>query len=155
MSTTKALGSALEISATISFILQLLLGGSMQQLWGLIRAMQMILLSALVETPIPIHTFLFFQGCMTFAQIDIFDGGVLYEKWFDFQETSTLSGMFEEYGLSNKNFMLLSGSYYPFAAWVVIFYFGRCLINFVCTLCPKFGVVRRVGIHAYEDSYIS
>lgn len=57
-----------------NFVLSLILGGSMQQLWGMIRALQMIVLSALIRTPLPSHCFIFFQGCMMFAQMDILDG---------------------------------------------------------------------------------
>jgi hypothetical protein len=50
-----------------NFLVSLMLGGSMQQLWGMIRAMQMIILIALIKTPQPAHTFTFLKGCMMFA----------------------------------------------------------------------------------------
>ena len=61
--------------------------------------------------------------------------------------------MFEEYGLESKNFILLSGSYFPFVACILTFYVAKCLTNYFCTLCPNFSAVRRIGIHAWEDSY--
>jgi hypothetical protein len=39
----------------------------MQQLWGMIRAMQMIVTEFLIRVPTPGHTFVFFQGCMKIA----------------------------------------------------------------------------------------
>jgi hypothetical protein len=43
-----------------NFVLQMALGGSMQQLWGMIRTLQMMILIALVKIPQPPHTFVFF-----------------------------------------------------------------------------------------------
>jgi len=57
----------------------------------MIRAMQMIVLCALVRVPTPAHTFMFFSGCMMFAQMDVLDGYGWYSKWFVFKETSPLN----------------------------------------------------------------
>ena len=65
--TTEQGGSVMNSISSGNFVISLILGGSMQQLWGMIRALQMIILTALVRTPIPAATFMFFQGCMMFA----------------------------------------------------------------------------------------
>jgi hypothetical protein len=67
----------------------------MQQLWGMIRAMQVIVTEMLIEVPTPAHTFVFFQGCMKVAQLDIFDGATFYEKAFRFKETKPLNPKYE------------------------------------------------------------
>ena len=54
------------------------MAGSMQQLWGMIRAMQIIILAGLIEIPMPAHALVFMKGCMSFAQMDVFDGSGLY-----------------------------------------------------------------------------
>jgi hypothetical protein len=41
-------------------------------LWGMIRALQMIILSVMVSLPIPPLAFIFFSICVQFAQMDIF-----------------------------------------------------------------------------------
>ena len=89
----------------------IILGGSMQQLYGLIRAMQMILLSLLSDVSYPAPAYVFFQGVMLFAQMDIFSGEDFFEKHFIFKETTPISTRFEEFGIENKNFILNSGSY--------------------------------------------
>ena len=43
-------------------LLMLIIGGSMEKMFGLIRAMQMIVLSNLIKIPLPIHAFLFMVG---------------------------------------------------------------------------------------------
>jgi hypothetical protein len=50
-----------------NFVISLLMAGSMQQLWGTIRAMQTIIITSLVEIPMPAHALLFMQGAMTIA----------------------------------------------------------------------------------------
>ena len=50
-----------------NFLLMLILGGSMQELWGMIRAVQMMVLSALVNINIPINLFIYLQVCILFA----------------------------------------------------------------------------------------
>jgi hypothetical protein len=50
-----------------NFFLMLVIGGSMQELWGMIRAVQMIVLSALVNIKIPIQLFIYLEICVLFA----------------------------------------------------------------------------------------
>lgn len=82
----------------------------MQQLWGMIRAMQIILLQTLIEIPFPAYTFMFFQGCLMFAQIDIFSGETFYPIIFEFKETEPFTGKFDQFGFGTKNFFMNSGS---------------------------------------------
>ena len=57
-----------------NFVIAIVLSGSIGALWGMIRAMKMISLSAIVNAKIPTHMFLFLQGCILFAEMDVFDG---------------------------------------------------------------------------------
>ena len=50
-----------------NFFLMLVLKGSMEQLWGMIRAIQMIVLSALVALNLPTNLFIYLQICIVFA----------------------------------------------------------------------------------------
>jgi hypothetical protein len=124
----------------------LILGGSMQQLWGMIRALQMVVLSGLVKTPIPTHTFLFFKVSMTFAQMDILDGKGFYEEWFNFRQTSSIDDMWEMMDYSDKNFLNNSGSYFVITAILVGYYLCLFLLNKVATTFPKCRCCRRIGI---------
>ena len=126
----------------------------MQQLWGMIRALQMIILSALVRTPIPAVTFMFFQGCMMFAQMDIFDGQGWYEQWFEFKETTMHSEMFEMMGIGDKNFMMNSGSYFIIGGGLALYYIGRYILNSFAKSYPSSRTIRKIGIYAYEQSYL-
>jgi hypothetical protein len=57
----------LNIFNSGNFLLMLILGGSMQEIWGMIRAVQMIVLSVLVDVTFPINLFIFLQVCIAFA----------------------------------------------------------------------------------------
>ena len=59
-STTETGGTMVNAMSSGNFFVSIILGGSMAQLWGMIRALQMIILSVLVQIQLPSHTFIFF-----------------------------------------------------------------------------------------------
>jgi len=61
---TDQAGASVNMMTTGNFFVSLLLGGSMEHLWGMIRALQMIVLSTLIDMPMPALTLKFFQGCI-------------------------------------------------------------------------------------------
>jgi hypothetical protein len=71
--------------SSANFGVGMILGGSMQSLYGLIRSMQLILLSFLSDVSYPAHTYVFFQGSILFAGMDVFSGEDLYEKHLVFK----------------------------------------------------------------------
>ena len=71
-------GIIVNMLSSGNFLVSIILGGSMQQLWGLIRSMQFLILGFLIRIPLPGHAYKFFEGCALIAQLDIFDGKSLY-----------------------------------------------------------------------------
>ena len=57
---TDTMGTVTDYLSTSNFVVSLLIGGSMQELYGLIRAMQLIILMNLMDIPFPSHTMVFF-----------------------------------------------------------------------------------------------
>jgi hypothetical protein len=55
----------------------------------MIRALQMIVLIALVQIPIPAPTLVFFQGCIVVANMDVMGGEDWYEANLRFAAEST------------------------------------------------------------------
>jgi hypothetical protein len=111
-STTDTGGSLVNVMSSGNVFVTVLLGGTMQELWGMIRAMQMIVLSILAEIQLPVHTFLFYQESLVIADMDIFMGETIIEAIMRFKETDALNDNFELYGIGDKNFMSNSGSYF-------------------------------------------
>lgn len=93
--------NAVDMLNSGNFLLMLLIGGSMEQLWSLIRAVQMMILSGLVNIQIPINMFLYLKVCLLFAQMDIFKGEEIYEKNLKFKETEPLNAAFDFFGIGD------------------------------------------------------
>ena len=74
-----------------SIAVSVLVGFSMMNLVGMVRSMQLIIISCLVKVPLPAHAVIFFKECMKFAQMDVLDGQSFYEKWFVFLDTSPVN----------------------------------------------------------------
>jgi hypothetical protein len=68
--------------------------------------------------------------------MDIFDGQGFYEEWFEFNETSMHSEMFEMMGIGDKNFMMNSGSYFIIGGGLCLYYLGRWVLNRLARCCP-------------------
>ena len=143
----------MSFMTTGNLFFNLLIGGSMQQLWGMIRALQMIVLSALMNVNYPPHTVIFFKTCMIFAQMDIINGEGMYEEYMTFKETPPINAKFEMYGLENMTFFLNSGSYLILQLFIFVFVAIEFSLNWVATKCYRWSLFRRLGIWAYSDDY--
>ena len=120
----------------------------------MIRAMQTIILAALVQIPMPGHALLFMQGCMYFAQMDLFDGAELYAQIFTFKETLPLNKNFESFGLMDKNLIMNSGSFFIFFSGFVVINTLLFFLNWLATVCARFQPCRKLGMKVYSKSHI-
>ena len=77
----------IQMMLSSNFFVGILLGGSMQYLWGMIRALQVISLSGLVRVNIPVHLHIFLSVCVVFANMDILSTEVFFEENMDFKDT--------------------------------------------------------------------
>ena len=64
------------------------------------------------------------------------------------------SEMFEMMGIGDKNFMMNSGAYFIIGGGLVLYYLSRFLLNSFAKSCPSSSRMRKVGIYAYEASYL-
>ena len=103
--------------------------------------------------PTPSHAFMFFTGCMLFAQMDILDGKEFYEKWFNFKETEPLNSNYELFDVNNKNFIINSGSYFPIFAGIALYEIVMSAINYLAVKCSGWYWARKVGMSVYSKSY--
>ena len=84
-----------------NLVTSLVLGGSMQYLWGMIRAMQIITMLSLIKVNMPAYARLFFAGAIMFANMDVFSGEAFFEENFVFHETDPLNERFDATGMGN------------------------------------------------------
>jgi len=144
---------ALDAFNSGNFFLMLILGGSMQQLWGMIRAVQMIALSALVNIKIPVNLFIFLTICISFSQMDIYQGEEIYGNNLEFKETDPINDAFNFFGIGDKNMVYNSGSYFLLQISIFVWVLAKFLINFIAKKHSKKHYARKAGMWAYEDSY--
>ena len=67
----------------------------MQQIWGLVRALQLIILIQLVDVNIPGNLFVFVQESIKIAAMDILNGEEFFASNFEFKETSPYNDNFK------------------------------------------------------------
>jgi hypothetical protein len=82
----------------------------MDKLWGLIRALKLIIISQLITVPIPASAYFFFKICIDIQVLDLFFGGMIFTTLFDLKDTTAINDKFDDFGYSNKNFLYMSGS---------------------------------------------
>jgi hypothetical protein len=133
-----------------NFIISQLLACSMQQLWSMIRAMQTIIITSIIEIPMPAHAMLFMKSAMTIAQIDVLDGAALYKKTFDFKQTECLTPNYEQFGIGDKNFIMNSGSYFLFIIAFFVINFTMFVINKIVVKNAHRPMCRRIGMKVYS-----
>ena len=85
--------------------------------------------------------------------MDILDGSGYYEEWFVFKETDPHNENYEFLGISDKNFIMNSGSYFIVASGVIIITIAKYIINYLAVKLAKFKVARRLGMWAYQKTY--
>lgn len=129
-----------------NFILNLLLKGSKQYLWGMIRALQLIILSSLTNVNLPSTSSLFFDQAIQFATTDIFDGNQIYENYLNLSETEPFNDKFESSGIDSKSFLPNSGSFFIFMILLVVTPIFEFIVNLICTKLAKYKIFRQIGI---------
>ena len=118
--------SAITAMTSGNLIVAIVLGGGVSQLFGMIRLLQILLLSAIAGVVYPAHLTLFYSYCIVFAEMDIFQG--IKESKFnvfsiEVTPTASFNPVFEQYNIENMSFFMNSGS--------MNIIFVLILINFV------------------------
>jgi hypothetical protein len=98
----------------------MIFGGSMQHLWGMIRAMQMITTMSLINIAFPSTANAFFNAAILFANMDVMSGEKLYEIIFNFKETDPFNEKFETMDIGSKNLIMNSGSFFILIILVIV-----------------------------------
>ena len=133
------------------FLLAITQRGSMQSLWSLVRAMQMIFLCTIVSVPYPAESYLFFQGRI-FFKLDLLQGQTLAEKFLNFSPSSPVNQKFADFGYESLSFLPNSGSVIIFQVLIILYFFLKAFINFFATCCPRSKSCRKIGMWADEKN---
>lgn len=130
----------------------ILIGGSTQYLYGLIRALQYINILALVNCMYPANAYLMLQITNEISGIDLFQGEQIHQKYMKFKDTNPLSFNFEAFGIDNKIFVLNSGSLIFFVIFMNLYAAACLIINRICKLFYKTNCGRKIGMFVYQNN---
>lgn len=110
------LGAFFGANAFVSFFAAYML----QYIWGMINALQMIVLTALFAFQIPFNAQMLMISILDLVSLEFIDTGFLLEEIFDFRETDAFGTYEDEYGgevsqfaesgFETSNFIELLGS---------------------------------------------
>jgi hypothetical protein len=95
---------------------------------GLLRGLQLIVFSSLVDAPYPAEITIIMQNLAQVAQADILDGEWIYNLFFTFLETRSLTKRYEDFGMG-MNFLLNSGSFFIIVMGVLVFGVFKRILN--------------------------
>lgn len=133
-----------------SIIISLVLGGSLQYMWTMIRTLQMIVCTSLVQVPsTPAHMFNFEIGLIEVSQTEFLDGESVIDQIFEFPDTGSLNPNFEYFKMEQKNFLSNSGSFFPYVILIILYHFGLHILQLLARLLPHYYWMRLIGIHTY------
>lgn len=107
--TTSVTGAVVSTAVT-SFILNLLLQGSISRLIGMIRNIQVIVHIMLIEIYCVRHAEFFTSELFKITSFELFDMKQYYTDVFDIVDTPPIEGNFSAVGYESSNFALNMGS---------------------------------------------
>ena len=119
----------------------------------MIRTLQLIILSNLVNCPFPPHASVFFEGCILFANMDILDGEEIYREKMIMKATDAYDDNYDRFGIGDQNFIYNSGSYFVIQFGIITYFLLRSLLNSIAKTYNWIPWCRKMGIKSYENSY--
>lgn len=129
------------------------LGLSVQKVWGLVRAIQLIAASAMVTVKRPAALHVFLSVALVFSQLDMLDMESTYAARLDLLPTTAVSDSFGFYGLDNRNFLLNSGSYFAVQLGAACWCLLRWVLNAVAARNSENYYWRRLGMWAWSPAF--
>lgn len=98
-----------KILSANNIFLSIILNGSLQQLWGLIRSSQLLMNSSMIAYPYPANMVAFLTLFSLFANLDVLRGGDIAEN-MDMIQTDSYNDLFKLFGVDTQNFLSNTGS---------------------------------------------
>lgn len=141
-----------QIVLPIIYVIKVALGGQLQMFWLLIRSMRFMILSLLILVPLPSHAQQFFEGCMSMAQLDVFNGKQVYSSSLDIVEILPLNDRFDSMAVDNMNFLVNTNSTFLFFLAILAYNLLFLLVELVARMMARFTACRRVGMSVYSKS---
>lgn len=128
---------------TANFAMNILISGSLNQLWSLINTQQLIVMMPLFQVVLPANAGLFFKAVMSIAAFDFYDFTDAVHMLFEVEPTDPIDSHFEAIGFESQYLLVNMGSLfigYIFYAMMLFFITptARCCKK-KCNCCVKFS----------------
>jgi len=147
---TSLMDTVISAVSQSNFALRLGLSGSMASLFGMVRAMQLIVLCAMLKANFPANTQTFFLGASVIASMDVFEAEAHYERLFAFKETRPVNEKFDFVGTGDKAFTSNSGSFYVMLLLILLEELARRLTQRLTLCCPRRALARQIGAACHQ-----
>ena len=140
MATTATVGTASKAVVVLNFTMNLFLGGAIQQLFGAIRKLTIMVHLLIINVRIPANAQVFFAGLLQFVTFNIIDFSPYIRKGLNLKDDDLIvNDNFQNLGYNSEYFIINFGNLLLIMAYLVImliFYavtpnnsetkFGRC-----------------------------
>lgn len=142
------LGGSFNFVTVTAVLSSIFIGATIQHLFGLIRIIQILLLSAVIGVVYPAHLTLFYSFLVKFSSIEVIDSTKVYEFIFEFKETEPFNFTFDQYEIEDLNFFMNTGSLMLTIFILVSSYIASSIALFFAKKCFKIRFCRKLGIKA-------
>ena len=110
-----------------------LLGASLGAVFGMINALQIIIILPLFDASMPANAGMVFKYLTKIAAFDVFEIGDYVDEYLELEQTDPVDNNFETLGFESKWFINNVGSFFIYILWcfanVIIFLFVAALNN--------------------------
>lgn len=128
-----AAGGSSKTSIVTNFIVNLLLSGSMSQLWGMINGLQIVAYMPLFKVKVPGNASAFNNAFKEMAEFEVFDTSEATSEMMYFPEDDPLSLSLQQQGIDTTLMIPGMGSIF----YILIGYLALFILHFLLFLCAK------------------
>ena len=113
-----------KVALVSNIILNFFLSASLQQIWSMINAQQLVVLLTLFNVKMPANASIFYVNLMAIASFDFYEMGEFYDDILSLEPTAPYNENFELIGFGSLYFLnnlgTMSISFIAYAIWVCI-----------------------------------
>lgn len=152
--TSDNMQNSMKAIAFTNIVLAIFFGGVVQQLMGLVKVLQIVLLQACITIVYPAHLTFFYSLIVQLAELDFLQGTTIYEAAFRFKETQAYSPTFEQYEIGDMNFFMNTGSLMVIIFLINLNFIFWIITHFISKRYFKVKCCRQIGMKAQEQGQI-
>ena len=158
MALSQSVESAGQTIVGSNLIINLLLGGSLNQIWTLINTLQICVTMSLYKLPWPANTTSLFAALMLLTSFGFVPVAALIDQELKFSASDPLNNQWSEMGMGSKNFILNQNFYFLITVLNILTALGVTLLTYLgkyCRNCTWFKrKVKELSIQVHHNLLI-